>query len=279
MLNHRGLTILLVACSAMASIAGALSQSSVRDVKVRILEGDYSSLTDLELSDPAEALPLLRSSALDNRTPELSSTALDVLKSIPNIEEVIANDIKSEISSGYVEPSIKKNFDLLALLGIPDAAKHIALFLDSNIVLKSGMADVADESVRAQAAIAMQQFGFPSGPTRGGAKRGVTLNEVEQWKGWWKKNATQIEDLVIEARKNPAPMPTRVPAYTTTAPTPPSKPKPLPSPIAQMPSPNQTAPAETPLSEPEFNFPIIPVAVIAALLIAGVVFILRRKTP
>jgi len=53
-----------------------------------------------------------------------------------------------------------------------------------------------------------------------------------------------------------------------------------PAPIGQMPKQSSPPedPTETPSLEPESDFPIIPVAVIAVLIVAGAVFFLRRKS-
>ncbi len=264
-------------------LAGAFpahsQEETLEQVKTELLDGNYSALERLTDIDAREALPILRASALDDRSPELSAEAMAVLQSSPGMESVIERNIVELREARKSDPNIKRNFDLLAKLGTANAARTIAQFLNDSTVLPSGMDDVTNESLDASAAVAMQQFGFSDGPTRGGARRGVTSNEVEQWKRWWEKNAPQIDELVIEARKNPAPMPTRVPAYTTTAPTPPSEPKPLPSPIAEMPQFSTPTQSEVATPERKSNFPIIPIAVIAALLVAGVVFFLRRKTP
>lgn len=263
----RNLTILLFILLSILH-ASAQIESEITTTQREVLKGNYEAIEKLRMIDVRETLPTLRKYALSEKNDQVSSKAIEILRSKSGIELMLAEEIRENMKSGYANPLIWEDFKLLAKLNTADSARQIGPFLFDDAILKSGMDDVADGVASAYAAMSLQQFGLPDGPTYGNAKRGVGAADIQNWRAWWRENESRIDELMKEA-KGPPIFHGRAVAESRTSSSPgESVPKSLasPSPVAT------TEAKQSPVS-----FPIVPLAILTVAIVGVIVFLVKRK--
>jgi hypothetical protein len=143
----------LVALSATLTTGGHLlaEEIDLGKVKTAIYRGDVSAVKELARLPLKEGLPHLRRHALSNDV-SIAPAALAVLRQIPDIESILGAEIRAKIRTGVLSDStVSDDFNLLAALDTPRAAREVGAFLNSSTILWSPSEDVSDETVRTNA--------------------------------------------------------------------------------------------------------------------------------
>lgn len=181
------------ACIAQDAVELSADKEELRSIVARVSNGDNEALIELSKLDPKVAVPALQKFALVN-TSDVARTekARAAIKAIPKIADYLSGRIQARIAAKALDHDVYHSFNTMALLKNPEAIRALGPLLLSDVILRSGMADVGDEPVSSLAAKALTDMNLPTAPIKSNVL-GLTAADVESWRQWWIANRAAYE--------------------------------------------------------------------------------------
>lgn len=251
------------------------SKAKLRDIGQRAINGNEPKvLAEAAALPPNEAIPFLDQYmwAYREKRNAYYETARKAIIGIPNYEEYYSDKLRRALENGGVD---ERTFESLVALNTEKAASIAAPYLfEFNI--HEGSGDMLDHVNALSAALALGNMTVISdAPVR---KQPGTYKaaEVMAWQKWAidkglvpRSKKAEVPQWLIEIEAVATPEPEFAVSATVQTPL-------MPNPMATAEAKEIPAIAETKLPS---RFPIVPLAILAAVIVGVVVFLFKRKRP
>jgi len=177
-----GILLVLPAFAQQNVISGQQSlDAKMQKIGERVANGDYTAFSDATKLPTATAIQFLY--ILYNRSgktdPTRDEAAIDALRSVPGYADYFQQNMATMTAHGEVPVS---DFEILKLIGTPEAASVIAPYLFDFKTTSPPDRDLAGESNVGDALWALKQMNLPDAPkTPSEASNSVVLVAWQRW--------------------------------------------------------------------------------------------------